>query len=76
MFDITSRSEELKTKVQYVRNLQCAFVDENVGFNYECVFFGNDQEIFYVYGDFLIQRTEKKEDQFRPNSEDFEQDPG
>ena len=57
LFDISKQSETLKTKVEYVMNLQCLYIDEGVGFNYECVFFGNGQEIFYIYGDFKIERS-------------------
>lgn len=55
-FDITKQSEELMSKVQFIKNLQCVYVDEKVGFNFECIFFGSDDEIFYIFGDFEIER--------------------
>jgi hypothetical protein len=34
-------------------------LDEDVGYNYECLFVGSESEIFYLYGDFVIAREGK-----------------
>ena len=55
-FEITKNNEVLNKDVEFIKDLYCDFVQEPIGYNYECVFLGSEEKIFYVYGDFQIER--------------------